>query len=211
MMQLNSGTSGVVTESFIPNLVISKFWQIPIIYVLCLIIMSEPPSYYYSKPPTEVEGLWKDKLINDPEKGVPEIVPFLIKWKRMARNLRFSQILLGLLATFFSILTATTVTIQSFDSYSKYFAFIAAVSIGIMTAFDLGTKSNNMMDAWRLLAAAVVKFNRELCGRQVVIDAWIEGEKTIGDVTYQQTGGQISNKPRGQPTQPTGYPPPWHP
>jgi len=181
MMELTSGTSGVVTDTFIPNLVISKFWQIPIIYILCLIMMN------YDKPPTEVEGLWKGKPINDPDKGVPEIAPFLIKWKRMARNLRFSQILLGLLATFFSILTATTVSvgIQNFDSYSKYFAFIAAVSIGIMTAFDLGTKSNNMMDAWRLLAAAVMKFNTgpTPSERQVVIDAWVKGEKTIGDVT----------------------------
>jgi hypothetical protein len=128
----------------------------------------------------------------------------------MARNLRMCQIVLGLSATFFSILTATTTSIPNFDTYSKYFAFIAAVSIGIMTAFDLGTKSNNMTDAWRHLVAAVVNFNRGLCGKQVVIDAWVESEKTIGDVTYQQTGGQISKKPpttTGQPRPPTGYPP----
>lgn len=35
------------------------------------------------------------------------------------------------------------------------------------------------------------EFNGGLCEKQVVIDAWVESEKTIGDVTYQQTGGQI--------------------
>jgi hypothetical protein len=37
---------------------------------------------------------------------------------------------------------------------------------------------------------AVVKFNRGLCDNKAVIKAYEEGEKTIGDVTYQQTGGQ---------------------
>jgi hypothetical protein len=140
------------------------------------------------------EVLWRGQPISK-EDGVPEVVPFLIYWKITANKLRMFQILLGLSATFFSILTATSITISSSEFYSKIFAFISALSIGLMTAFDLGTKSNNMMDAWRHLAFTVMKFNNDLCDKQAVIDAYNEGEKLIGDVTFQQTGGPLRNKP----------------
>ena len=57
-----------------------------------------------------------------------------------------------------------------------------------MTAFDLGTKSNNMMNAWRHLNASVIKFNNGECDAKDVIAAYIEGEKLIGNVTFQQQG-----------------------
>ena len=57
-----------------------------------------------------------------------------------------------------------------------------------MTAFDLGTKSNNMMNAWRKLVAAVIKFNRKVYDKKEVIDALIDAEKIIGNVTFQQHG-----------------------
>jgi hypothetical protein len=121
---------------------------------------------------------------------LPEIVPFLYAWKRTAKNLRIFQISLGFLATFFSILTTTLIDVNGLEFTSKITAFIAAVSIGLITAFDLSRKSNNMTDAWRNLVAPVLKFNRGLSQREVVIDAWVQAEKTIGDVTYQQTGGK---------------------
>ena len=40
-----------------------------------------------------------------------------------------------------------------------------------MTAYDLGTKSNNMTNTWRQLTAAAVKFNNGACQRKEVIDA----------------------------------------
>ena len=60
---------------------------------------------------------------------------------------------------------------QPENSYAKIFAFVAAVSIGLMTGFDLGTKSNNMTNAWRHLYAAVIKFNNGVFYREEVIDA----------------------------------------
>ena len=150
------------------------------------------------------DALWHGMPINE-ESGVREIVPFIITWKITARRLRTFQISLGFLATFFSILTATSIGLSS-DYYSKFFAFIAAVSIGLMTAFDLGTKSNNMTNAWRHLVAAVVKFNNGIIKKQAVIDAYIEAEKLIGDVTFQQTGGPIRPTPAPTPT-PTPIPP----
>jgi hypothetical protein len=125
----------------------------------------------------------------DIDKDLPEIKPFLQKWARNAMILRFLQVLLGFLATFFSLLTATVLTVQNTDNYNFYakiFAFIAAVSIGLITAFDLGTKSNNMTDAWRHLTAAAIRYNKGLCKKEVVINAYAKGEKTIGNVTFNQ-------------------------
>jgi hypothetical protein len=129
-------------------------------------------------------------------KDLLEIKPFLQKWARNAMILRFLQVLLGFLATFFSLLTATVLTVQNTDNYNFYakiFAFIAAVSIGLITAFDLGTKSNNMTDAWRHLTAAAIRYNKHLCTKDEVIEAYEKGEKTIGNVTFNQLlkGGGI--------------------
>lgn len=136
---------------------------------------------------TDMSAIYgQDTLIN---KNMPEIIPFLIKWRRNAVKLRFLQILLGFLATFFSLLTATVLTVGDAGNnniYAKTFAFIAAVSIGLITAFDLGTKSNNMTDAWRHLTATTIQYNKGLTTMQDVITAYEKGEKTIGNVTFNQ-------------------------
>jgi RNA polymerase subunit RPABC4/transcription elongation factor Spt4 len=135
--------------------------------------------------PADMSAIFKGRIKDE----LPEVIPFLTRWANKSGNLRFLQILLGFLSTFFSILTTTVLSVQGIDSYySKYFAFIAAVSIGLMTAFDLGTKSNNMTKAWRHLIAVVIKFNQKLCEKDAVIDAYIESEHIIGDVTFQQQG-----------------------
>jgi len=51
-----------------------------------------------------------------------------------------------------------------------------------------------MTDAWRNLAAAAIRFNKGLCNQEAVIDAWVASEQTIGDVSYQQTGGSIKQR-----------------
>jgi hypothetical protein len=54
-----------------------------------------------------------------------------------------------------------------------------------MTAFDMGTKSNNTRTVWRNLNASVIKFNQDLIDKEGVIAAYEEGEKSIGDVVFQ--------------------------
>jgi hypothetical protein len=101
----------------------------------------------------------------------------------MAMILRLLHILLGISATFFSILAVAQIGL--IDSYAKVFAFIAAVSIALMTAFNLGGKSNNSRAAWRHLNAAIMKFNEGIIEKKDVIQAYEEAERSIGDVTYQ--------------------------
>jgi hypothetical protein len=44
---------------------------------------------------------------------------------------------------FFLVLTATQIGVNAIDDYTKFFAFIAAVSIAFLTSFNLIDKSNN--------------------------------------------------------------------
>ena len=141
----------------------------------------------------EMYSLYKDKRIM---KEIPEVLYFLNTWSFKGRLLRGTHIFLGVSATIFSLLAATFIQIESpvdgnINNYlAKIFALIAAASIALMTSFDLGTKSNNMIRAWRLLNAAVIKFNnvKEEGDVQKVIENYEKAEEIIGDVTYRDTG-----------------------
>ena len=58
----------------------------------------------------------------------------------------------------------------------------------MMTAFNLGTKSNNVRNAWRILNYAIIKFNHNLIQTNEVIGVYEEGESLIGGVTYTTSG-----------------------
>lgn len=141
----------------------------------------------------EMHLLYKDKRIM---KEIPEVLYFLNTWSFKGRLLRGTHIFLGVSATIFSLLAATLIQIENpgndnINNYlAKIFALIAAASIALMTSFDLGTKSNNMIRAWRLLNAAVIKFNnvKEEDDVQKVIESYEKAEEIIGDVTYRDTG-----------------------
>jgi Flp pilus assembly pilin Flp len=117
---------------------------------------------------------------------LPEIFAYLAFWERLARILRLIHVLLGTSATFFSLLAAAQIgSIQ--DEYAKLFAFIAALSIALMTGFNLGEKSNNVRNAWRELNAAVIAFNNGKLEEEEVIEAYRKGETRIGDVTFSRS------------------------
>jgi hypothetical protein len=127
--------------------------------------------------------LYKDTRI---ESKLPVILEYLTHWERMSRDLRFIHVSLGTLATFFSLLAAAQIGFIQ-DEYAKLFAFIAAISIALMTGFNLGEKSNNVRNAWRELNAAVIEFNsNDKVSEEEVIKAYREGEKRIGDVTFKR-------------------------
>jgi hypothetical protein len=138
------------------------------------------------------------RKVND---EIPDIIPFLKIWKTKANVLRFLQILLRSLSVIFSLVTTTLLNVSTIDNnLAKISAFIAAVSIGLMTAFDLGTKSNNMMNACRQLNASAIRFNNGECDKKDVISAYIEGEKLIGNVTFQQQGSTTTTTTTVAPT-----------
>jgi hypothetical protein len=135
-----------------------------------------------SKLPNSME-LNKGKRI---EKELPDILIYLNHWQNLARILRTLHVLLGVSATFFSLLAASQIgSIQ--DEYAKIFAFIAAISIALMAGFNLGEKSNNVRNAWRRLNAKVIEFNsNQKLSTEDVIKVYAEAEELIGDVTFSR-------------------------
>ncbi len=117
-------------------------------------------------------------------KDMPEILTYLKLWGNNTRGLWAFHVFLGIFATFFSLLAATGF---GGDLASRVFAFIAALSIAFLTAFNLGAKSNNTRNAWRLLNTAILKFNEGSVGKDYVINAYESGEAMIGGITFDQT------------------------
>jgi hypothetical protein len=129
--------------------------------------------------------MYKDTRI---EKEMPEILQYLNMWGTNATRLRYIHIFLGTFATFFALLAAADFwENDNGDNYVRVFAFIAAISISMLTAFNLGAKSNNVRNAWRQLNSAVIKFNRELIDKDSVIIAYEKGEELIGGVDFSQS------------------------
>jgi hypothetical protein len=122
-------------------------------------------------------------------KELREIVPFFKIWRQKATGLRILHASLGVSSVLFSLLTTTVLQFDGtyWNIYAKIFAFIAAVSIGLMTAFNVGTKSNDFTRAWRKLTAAIIRFNEGFINKEKVIDEYIRAERLIGDVTFDQS------------------------
>jgi hypothetical protein len=103
-------------------------------------------------------------------------------WYRSAGILRFLHISLGLIAVILTITVASTIGEKT--SLTPWIAWGAAISVGIMTSFNLGTKSNSMRNAWRVLNEAKIRYeNQDDMTIEKLIDAYRDGEKLIGDVT----------------------------
>ena len=106
----------------------------------------------------------------------------LKKWSWMTATLRLSHLLLGITAIISSLLVAAK--INSFQPIAiEWLAFLAAVSVALMSGFDLGAKANSMRRAWRLLNAAIIRFQEDPNGKiEAVVDAYERAEEIIGDV-----------------------------
>jgi hypothetical protein len=101
------------------------------------------------------------------------------------------HILLIVVATASSVLAAAGVgkalASRWLPSSSDPLAAIAAVAIAFVSAFDLGGKSNDFRHAWRLLHAAIMRFEEEPDFTvEKLIEAYEQAEKVIGDVNTKQ-------------------------
>ena len=88
---------------------------------------------------------------------------------------------LGITAIVSSLLVAAKLSILEIPA--EWLALTAAVSVGLMSGFNLGAKANSMRRAWRSLNAALLKYNHGVdndAGN--LIAAYAEAEAIIGDV-----------------------------
>lgn len=113
----------------------------------------------------------------------PQVLFYLEQWEWMSKYLRITHVGLGLSATFFSLLAASQIGSIP-NEFITVFAFIAALCIGLLTAFNLNTKSNNMRTAWRRLNSSALMYNSGKINDEELISEYKTAESTIGDVTY---------------------------
>jgi hypothetical protein len=109
----------------------------------------------------------------------PEIETTFQSWRSQALRLRILHVGLLIAASAFSILTASDVGVP----FRRYFAVSAALSVGILSALDLGVKANGFRNAWRDMNAAMARYNSipEFTVEQL-IKAYEEAEALIGDL-----------------------------
>lgn len=100
---------------------------------------------FFFTPIPDLTDTYKDFRV---DREIPEMLIYLKLWGSNTTKLWTVHITLGVLATFFSLLTASQIG-HIDDQYSRIFGFIAALSISLLTAFNLGAKSNNTRNAWR--------------------------------------------------------------
>lgn len=120
-------------------------------------------------------------MVREPPK---EITYLLKKWKKSSDRLRAVHVSLATIAVVASLTVAAK--IHSFQSDQiEWIALTAAVSTGLLGGLGLGTKSNNMRRAWRILNAAMMRYREEpeeQFSMEQLIKEYEKGEEIIGDV-----------------------------
>src|SRR6185436_2026442 len=81
-------------------------------------------------------------------------------WTGQARYFRVSHVSLVVIATASSILASAGVFKDSLG-VANPLAIVAAIAIGLVSAFALGDKANSFRKGWRLLHAAIMRFEEE--------------------------------------------------
>jgi hypothetical protein len=122
----------------------------------------------------------------------PEIEQHLQDWWRIANFDRIFQVLLGL-SGMVSALIVSTFTDELGTRKTKIFSFVAALSFGVMSGFDIGGKADATRSGWRHLTTAILKFKNNPCYTyDQLIEAYSEGEALVGNVPFH-TQGSVSN------------------
>ena len=99
--------------------------------------------FFLSPVPRGIIERYKNTRI---DRELPEMLAYLELWGSNTTILWTLHIALGVVATFFSLLAASQIG-HIDDQYARIFGFIAALSISLLTAFNLGAKSNNTRNA----------------------------------------------------------------
>jgi hypothetical protein len=108
-------------------------------------------------------------------------------WTFQARLLRSVHICLVVVATTSSVLAAAgigkVISPPWLPGGADPLAALAAIAIGCISAFELGNKANNFRNAWRVLYAAMLRFEEETeYTVEQLIQSYEIAEKLIGDV-----------------------------
>ena len=151
--------------------------------------------------PTVVMGLWgarmNEALTREVPQGYKDLLP---SWHRLANKLQRTYVSLGVIATLSSLAIATF-TAELRPLGVKIISFALAASLALITAFDLGAKTNAARGAWRILNAAVLAYGSDPNFTiQDLEKQYIAAEALLGDIKYNAP----ETKPRPIPKQRPG-------
>ena len=148
---------------------------------------------------TSVLALGQDASICSTASGMidrkvpPEIEQHLRDWWHIANFDRIFQVFLALTGMA-SALIVSTFTNELGTRKTKIFSFVAALSFGVMSGFDIGGKADATRSGWRHLTTAILKFKNDPCYTyDKLIDAYSEGEAMVGNVPFHPQGS-VSNQ-----------------
>ena len=120
-------------------------------------------------------------LPRDVPQGYKELLPI---WNSLAKSLQKTYVALGIVATVSSLVVATF-TSELGPVWVKVVSFLLALSIGLITAFDIGAKANAARGAWRLLNAAALAYGSDPTFTiQDLYKQYVAGEALLGDIRY---------------------------
>jgi hypothetical protein len=116
-------------------------------------------------------------------KVLEDIERMLHIWSRMADWLMFAVIFLGTLAI------GSTLFISAFAGsidvlLIKIIAFTATLSLTLITAFNLPSKTSDVRKAWRHLNKALYNFKNNQINSSELIKAYETGENMLGSVDF---------------------------
>jgi len=107
-----------------------------------------------------------------------------IVWNRLASTLQLVYVLLGLTATGASLVVSSFTT-ELPTGWIKALSFSSAVALALITAFNIGGKTNAARTAWRTLNAAVLAYGEDSTFTiQQLHGAYVTGEDQLGGITY---------------------------
>lgn len=118
-----------------------------------------------------------------PSRPTPSrIVQIHKTWSWQVRSLRTAHVALVIIATASSILVSAGIA-NDYLGVPNPLAIIAAIAIGLVSAFALGDKANDFRNAWRVLNAAIIRYETEPeFTVEQLIKAYEDAEQLIGDI-----------------------------
>lgn len=117
----------------------------------------------------------------------PEIANAAKVYFGMGSKVQILMISLGLVAFVASLVVATFGGLFIDQRVTKSVAFIAALSTGMLTLFNMSKKNQDIWAAWRMLNAAILRYQYESgYTYKDLIDTWEKAEKTLGNATINE-------------------------
>lgn len=105
----------------------------------------------------------------------------LAAWDKMATRLLRAHLTLAAVSILMSSAVAAFAG-QLKPDWIRIFAFVAALSTGLLTSLRVGDKARDVRNGWRHMEAALLRYQNspEFTADQL-IDAYVEGERLLGN------------------------------